>query len=313
MSLNNIRNNNKKFLLTGALGFIGKALWQELRSRGYEVWGCDLSHYHDSQYIRCDISKYRQLEKIFDNQKFDFVYNLAAEFGRWNGEDFYENLWLTNVVGIKNLIRLQEKHYFNLIQFSSSEVYGDFAGTMSEDVMDKIEIKQLNDYAITKWVGEMQILNSIKMFGTKTVRVRIFNVYGPGEYFSPYRSAVCKFVYYALNKKSLTVYRKHTRSWLYISDAVVSLGNIAEKFESGKVYNIANPESYTMEEVSNLILEYINLSKDLIGYKDYEFQTTKNKTVDVSNAVSDLGHKPKIVLADGVKNTIQWMKEIYNL
>jgi dTDP-glucose 4,6-dehydratase len=41
---------------------------------------------------------------------------------------------------------------------------------MSEEVMDQVEIKQLNDYAMTKWVGEMQILNSAAMYGTETVR-----------------------------------------------------------------------------------------------------------------------------------------------
>ena len=50
----------------------------------------------------------------------------AAEFGRWNGEDFYETLWRTNAVGTKNVIRLQERLKFRLIHFSSSEVYGDW-------------------------------------------------------------------------------------------------------------------------------------------------------------------------------------------
>ena len=50
--------------------------------------------------------------------------------------------------------------------FSSSEVYGDFDGVMSEDVMDKVEIKQMNDYAMSKWVNEMQVLNSATQFHT---------------------------------------------------------------------------------------------------------------------------------------------------
>ena len=62
---------------------------------------------------------FRQIERIFDNHTFDFVYHLAAEYGRWNGEDYYENLWQTNVIGTKHMLRLQEKQKFRMIFFSS--------------------------------------------------------------------------------------------------------------------------------------------------------------------------------------------------
>ena len=70
-------------LVIGGLGCVGTPLVNELRSRGHEVWVADKAHNHDTKYIRCDISKYRQVEKLFE-QDFDYVYNLAAEFGRYN-------------------------------------------------------------------------------------------------------------------------------------------------------------------------------------------------------------------------------------
>ena len=88
-----------KILVTGGLGFIGLNLVPELRERGHEVWVCDLGHSEGPYYIRCDVTQYRQLERVFEEHHFDYVYHLAAEYGRWNGEDYYENLWLTNVVG----------------------------------------------------------------------------------------------------------------------------------------------------------------------------------------------------------------------
>lgn len=304
---------NKKILLTGALGVIGKPLWQELKTRGYDVFGGDLQHFHDEKYFKCDITRYRQLAKIFEAQKFDYVYNLAAEFGRWNGEDFYENLWTTNVIGLKNIIRLQEQHKFKLVHFSSSEVYGDYQGVMSENVMDNIEIKQLNDYAITKWVNEMQILNSASQFKTETVRVRIFNVYGPGEYYSPYRSALCRFVYCALNKMPFIVYRGHSRSWLFIDDACRTLANITENFKTGEVYNIANPESLTTEKLAEVVLEKTGAEKHLANYKDSEPFTTKFKKVDISKAKKDLNHNPKTSIEDGVEKTVNCMRKFYKI
>jgi len=133
-----------KILVTGGAGFIGSNLVPELRKRGHEVWVCDLGHKEGLDYIRCDVSRFRQLEKVFEGRGFDYVYHLAAEYGRWNGEDYYENLWTTNVIGTKNVIRMQEQKRFRLVFFSSAEVYGDYDGVMSEDVMDKIPIKQMN-------------------------------------------------------------------------------------------------------------------------------------------------------------------------
>lgn len=88
-----------RVLVTGRLGFIGSHLAAELESRGHEVWVCDLMHSCRPNYVRCDVSKYRQVERLFEEHDFDFVYHAAAEYGRWNGEDYYENLWLTNAVG----------------------------------------------------------------------------------------------------------------------------------------------------------------------------------------------------------------------
>jgi dTDP-glucose 4,6-dehydratase len=162
-------------LITGGAGFIGSNLCKELANRGHTITSIDLFNTERDNYIRTDVRNFRQLERVFEKEKFDIVYHLAAEYGRWNGEDYYENLWETNVIGTKHLLRLQEKMKFKMIFFSSAEVYGDYEGIMSEDVMENIPIKktyQMNDYAISKWAGELMCLNSTKMFGTEIVRVR---------------------------------------------------------------------------------------------------------------------------------------------
>jgi dTDP-glucose 4,6-dehydratase len=142
----------QRILVTGGAGFIGTNLVHELRKRGHEVIALDLFNTDREDYLRADVRNYRQLERVFDKWDFDFVYHLAAEYGRWNGEDFYENLWQTNAIGTKHMIRLQEKQKFRMVFFSSAEVYGDYEGVMTEDVMEKNPIKetyQMNDYAIT--------------------------------------------------------------------------------------------------------------------------------------------------------------------
>ena len=116
-----------RVLITGVLGTIGRVLKDECLSRGHTTFGCDLYHSTDEYgfslrsdveapgYARCDVTRYRQLERVFETfGPFDFVYHCAAEFGRWNGEDFYEALWRTNAIGTKNIIRLQETLGFKL-------------------------------------------------------------------------------------------------------------------------------------------------------------------------------------------------------
>lgn len=302
-----------RILVTGGLGAVGKPLTGELESRGHEVWIADKSHNNRPRYIRCDVAEYRQVAMIFSELNFDFVYHLAAEFGRWNGERFYETLWKTNAVGTKNLIRMQEQFKFRMIFTSSSEVYGDFPGLMEEQVMDKIAIKQMNDYAMSKWVNEMQILNSGDQFGTETVRVRLFNTYGPGEYYSKYRSAICVFIYCALHNLPYTVYTKHKRTSSYIDDTVRTLGNIVDRFKAGEVYNIAGTETHDMKKASNLILKYLDQNDDLVNYQDFEKATTIEKNVDILKSVQDLGHKSTITLEQGIPLTIDWQKDAYKI
>lgn len=311
-------------LVTGGLGAVGRLLVDELRGRGCEVYACDLSHQPDElaisvrsddkqpHYLRCDISEYRQLERVMEQVGLiDYVFHCAAEFGRWNGEDFYEALWSTNAVGTKNVIRLQEKLRFKLIHFSSSEVYGDFDGLMKEDVMDTVPIKQLNDYAMTKWVNEMQIRNSAAQFGTESVVVRLFNTYGPGEFYHPYRSVNCRFLYCALHGLRWTVHRGHLRTSTFLLDTVKTLATIPERFIAGETYNIGGTSLHSMEELSDLVVKVTGARPDLAQYADSEILTTRSKVVDVSKAVAHLGHRDTFTLEEGLRATAAWMRTVY--
>jgi dTDP-glucose 4,6-dehydratase len=302
-----------KILCTGGLGAVGTWLVKELRGRGHEVWIMDRPHHHDAQYVRGDVGEFRQFERVVEGRDFDYVYHLAAEFGRWNGEDFYETLWRTNAIGTKNLLRLQERLGFRSIYFSSSEVYGDYDGVMVEDVMDRIEIRQMNDYAMTKWVGEQQVLNSAAMFGTETVRVRLFNTYGPGEPYSRYRSAICIFAYHALHDMPFTVYTGHLRTSTFVSDTTRTLANIVDGFRPGEVYNVGGLDLHDMETPARMILEYLGKPDSLVTYKEGEPFTTKEKRVDCSKAIRDLAHAPKVTIEEGIPRTLDWMKAYYKV
>ncbi len=304
-----------KILVTGGLGFIGTNLVAELQKRGHQVLICDLRNSEKPNSTRCDVSNFRQLERLFEKGPFDFVYHLAAEYGRWNGEDYYEDLWRTNVVGTKNVIRLQEKLKFKMIFFSSAEVYGDYDGIMSEEVMDKIPIKQMNDYAMTKWVGELQALNSAAMFGTQTVRVRPVNAYGPHEHYTPYRGVIPAFIYKALRDEPYTVYQGHKRIFDYVEDTCRTFANIADNFKPGEVYNVGGKAEWEhdINYVSDLILKTLGKKDSKVTYKQGEPFTTRVKHIDFSKSIRDLGHDPKVTLEEGIPRTVAWMRKAYGM
>lgn len=309
-----------KILVTGGAGFIGTNLVKELEQRNYEVFSIDLLNHQLKSYVRCDIRNFRQLKQIFERHgDFEFVYHLAAEYGRWNGEEYYENLWETNVIGTKHILRLQEKLKFKHIFFSSAEVYGDFTGLMSEDVMENVPIKQvyqMNDYAISKWAGELMCLNSVKMFGTDIVRVRPVNYYGPYEVYHPFRGFIPKFIYHALHKIPYTVYKGHKRIIDYVEDTCRTCSNIIDNFIPGEVYNIGGKKEWEkdIKEYSDLVLEACDINDDsIVKYEKKESHTTERKAMDFSKARKDLKHDPKVSPEEGIRKTVKWMRQYYQL
>jgi dTDP-glucose 4,6-dehydratase len=310
--------DSAKILVTGGAGFIGTNLIHELRGRDHEVTALDLFNTDRDDYIRADVRNFRQLERVLEGHRFDYVYHLAAEYGRWNGEDYYENLWETNVIGTKHMLRLQEKLKFRMIFFSSAEVYGDYDGLMREDVMVSNPIKdtyQMNDYAISKWAGELMCVNSAKMFDTETVRVRPVNCYGPNEHYTPYRGFIPKFIYHALFKKPYTVYKGHKRIIDYVEDSCRTWANITDNFIPGEVYNVGGRPEWEMEikGYSDLILKEVGINDSLVTYKEAEPYTTKIKTMDFTKSIRDLKHDPRVVPAEGIKRTVAWMKWYYRM
>ncbi len=300
-----------KILITGVMGTLGRPLKKELLRRGHEVWGLDLQHQAEQQYYRADVSSYRQLERAFE-QDYDFVYHLAAEFGRINGEEYYDTLWMTNVIGTRDILELQKQKKFKLIFASSSEIYGDnHKDILSEDIPLNQSIIQHNDYALTKWVNEIQVMNFEKRFGNPVVRLRFFNAYGPGEWYHNYRSVVCLFAYRALHRVPYDVYMGYHRVFMYIDDFIPTLSNVVDNFNPGEVYNIGGSEFRGVKELSDLILKEVGIDDALVNYLPEDKHNVVNKRPDIEKAREAFGHDPQMTLEAGIPRTVDWMKKVY--
>lgn len=301
----------KKILVTGASGTLGRPLVSELRERDHAVWTCDLKHEEGDFHTRCDVAEFRQLDRVVGQESFDYVYHLAAEFGRMNGEVFYEQGWRTNVIGTRNLLELQRLYRFRLIHASTSEVYGTMAASELREITAASMGELHNDYAISKWVNEQQIRNFMASYGTQTMILRFFNAYGPGEIYHPYRSVVCLFCYNALMGRPYTVYRGYSRVFMYIDDFIPTLANACERFLPGETINVGGSEYRSVEDLSEMILMYLGIDDSLVHYSDVDLHNVQSKRPDIRMARKALGHDPAVTLEEGVPKTIEWMKEVY--
>jgi dTDP-glucose 4,6-dehydratase len=296
-----------RIIVTGSRGVVGSKLINELRNNNHhKILGIDHKHSEDTDYRRVDICKYRELLNVIEDFRPQIIYHAAAEFGRWNGEHYYENLWQTNVIGTRHILELQKLHKFRIIHFSSSEIYGEYPGTITEEIIEDPHTLK-NDYAISKWVNEQQIKN----IGSDAVIVRLFNTYGPGEYYSPYRSVICRFCYSLLTGQPIGVYTKHKRSFIYIDDAIQALTGILDKYEKNQTFNIASSVVYTMKEVAGIFKNICPYAK--ITELDYETDTVINKVADNSKIVERLDFKESCDLKSGIEKTFDWMKSYYGL
>lgn len=304
-----------RILITGCEGVIGTPLHKALEQVGHDVYGCDTKHSHLPRVKRCNIQQHRQVEETFAWAKPDLIVHLAAEFGRWNGEDHYEDLWLTNVVGTKNILDCGRHYHAKLMFASSSEVYGDTPLTMYDNPIEYTYCEQLNDYAITKQVNEQQLRNARSMYGLESMVFRLFNTYGPGEPYNEYRSVVSRFCHAAVMDHPYVVHRGHTRTHTYIHDAIDMLVCLVDNFTDGEVYNVSGNTSTTIEELA----EIIGGKYDVV---DPEPHTTIDKNVDNSkimklvmgpdNLYKGAGSAwAETPLTDGIEATKAWMEQTY--
>lgn len=309
-----------KILITGSQGVLGSVLKRELRNRGHQVFGCDLTHSADPQEIRADVSEYSELAAAFIFSSPELVFHLAGEFGRKNSERHPHALWTTNCFGTRNVIQLCLNYGARIVFASSSEAYGNLADyhNLDESLLTSHVPHFHNEYALTKWVGEKQIEIARECDGLKAVSLRFFNVYGEEPY-SEYRSVVCRFIYRLLHRQPITVY-KGSRDLLYISDWAQTVANVAGRFDDLRepAYNIGGAVSTFIPDLATIValqcgFPACEIPGKLITFADAEPGNVAVKVPEIKLAQRDLGHDPKVDLECGIAMTIAWMRQKYDI
>ena len=310
----------KQILVTGSQGTLGRKLVKELRGRGHNVWGCDL-HHGEKFEIRADVAEMRQVLNVFAQVEPEVVYHLAAEFGRNNGQHYYEQLWKSNVIGTRNIIEACAMGNAHMVFASSSESYGDTAETgvaLHEDTLLTQVPNFHNEYALSKWTNEKQIQIASHNTNLKATTLRFFNAYGPGEEYNNYRSVVCLFIYRLLHDMPITVYEDYHRVFMYVMDWARTVANIADRTEKLetlpshlRVFNVGGTEYVSIETLVEKLKALIPETKSVITLLPKEQANITNKRPDNDRAKSWLDHECRIDLDKGLPWTVEWQKQRY--
>jgi dTDP-glucose 4,6-dehydratase len=299
-------------LVTGALGRIGEHLTARL-VKSHDVVGADLLTGYQDGYRRVDITSREEIEEVLTDEQPELVIHMAGEVGRLNGELHPERMIRTNALGTLNLAKACAAREIRMINFSTSEVYGD----SFEFHLPVLEQESLNAfgnsniYSISKMFGEAIVKHYVENYGLKAITVRPFMVYGEGEVPSKYRSALTQFVHGALTGQRFDVHRGTSRAWCHVDDFIDGLSLLLyHKPEGYEVFNIGSEENHEMIEAARIVCEEVPASESLINVipPPARFGTpVKFASIEKMKA---LGYSPKISLREGIRRVIDWQRQL---
>jgi len=354
-----------KILVTGTAGFIGSHLAIKLLERGDEVVGLDnINDYYDQnvkygrlqrggiieniedgkdiefnklltsstnpnyKFIRMNLEDKDAMNKLFEDEKFDAVCNLAAQAGvRYSltNPDAYMG---SNIIGFMNILECcRHNDVKNLSYASSSSVYG--SNTKLPFSTDDNVDHPISLYAASKKSNELMAHTYSHLFGISTTGLRFFTVYGP---WGRPDMALFLFTKAALEGKTIDVFNNGDmlRDFTYIDDIVEGVVRVIDSQKptspqylalnadtSGskeqvryKVYNIGNNNPVKL-------MDFITAIENKLGKKiDKNFMPLQAGDVpatyaDVTDLVSDLGYKPETPVQEGINKFVDWYLEFF--
>lgn len=354
-----------KILVTGTAGFIGAALAEKLTERGDEVVGLDtINDYYDQsvkygrlkkagfietleegkdipygefltssthpnhRFIRLNLEDKHEIMKLFEEEAFDAVCNLAAQAGvRYsltNPDAYIES----NIVGFMNLLEAcRHNDVKNLSYASSSSVYGlnEKIPFSTDDNVDH----PISLYAASKKSNELMAHTYSHLFGIRTTGLRFFTVYGP---WGRPDMALFLFVKAALEGKSIDVfnYGEMLRDFTYIDDIVEGVirvidnpaqpdkswngktGRASTSSAPYKIYNIGNQNPVKLMDFITAIEKKLGktIEKNMLPIQPGDVPAT---FANVDDLVEDLGYKPETPIQEGIDKFVDWYLEFFGV
>jgi UDP-glucuronate decarboxylase len=252
--------------------------------------------------------------------KFDYIIHTA---GIASPEHYRANPLLTIDVTInvtKSLLERAKTDDSRMLFFSSSEIYGDpfpeFVPT-NEDYRGNVSTRGPRAcYDESKRLGETLCWIYQTYFNVHVCVARPFNVYGPGMMPKDYR-VLPNFATQIAKKESLKIYGSgnQTRTFCYISDAIIGFMKILLDSKAPDVFNVGNPKpEVSMIELTEIIKKVIkdDFKVELIDYPStYPADEPNRRCPDITRISENLGFQPKVSIEEGLARFFRWTKDNY--
>jgi UDP-glucuronate decarboxylase len=306
-----------KVLVTGAAGFIGSHLAENLLQQGHSVIGID--NYYSGQRNNISLLKKHAMFSFREHDitkklsiDVDYIFNLACPASPVAYQRDPVATVKTNVLGAINVLELAKNVGCPILQASTSEVYGDpDISPQSEKYLGNVNpIGVRACYDEGKRVAETLFFDYYREYDVQIQVVRIFNTYGPRMRIDDGR-VISNFIVQALKNDPITIYGKgqQTRSFCYVSDLVSGLMSMFEKSETvrGPV-NLGNPGEFSMLELAKKVLNMTGSTSELL-FQELPADDPKQRCPDISLANEALGWSPTVELSEGLKTTIDYFRE----
>lgn len=304
-------------LVTGAAGFIGSHLCDDLLKKGYNVIGLDdfctgnkdnITHLINNNLFK--LVKHDIIQPI--SFQVDQIYNLACPAS----PDYYlfnpVKTIKASVIGTINVLEIAKQENARILQASTSEVYGDpEKHPQKEDYLGRVNtVGPRSCYDEGKRVAESLMINYHKQYKVDIRIARIFNTYGPRMATNDGR-VISNFICQALKDESITIYGngEQTRSFCYISDLITGIIKIMEQREIIGPINLGKPDEISVIELAHMILELTN-SKSKIVFEERPEGDPMRRKPDISFAKERINWNPVVDLKEGLKRTIQYFENI---
>lgn len=304
MQKNNFKN--KRVLITGISGFVGKALEKHLNKLGAKVFGISRSVNTNNNILNSNILDYEPINKFVKDLNIQICFHLASESLVEEGQLHPYQTFKVNTEGTLNILEIARKNKLEkIIIASTSHVYGKNKVPYLETYMPR----PTRPYETSKACTDLIAQSYAESFNLPVLIPRFVNIYGPGDL--NFQRLIPKTINSVLKDSEPEMWGGGAvRDYLFIDDAIEAYLLLAqvdiEKVGKSRVLNFGSDNIASVEEIIKKIIKISGKSLEIKKVSEKREGEIDSQYVSFSKAIKLLGWRPKTGLDEGLKKTVDW-------